>query len=227
MSSGRWVEQDGPQHFGDDGRGNVDRQRASQGGQGGQGGRGEGRRWVEQDGPQHFGDNAHGHNIGHGYVGSSPRFYDPRSGDQRGLERAQRAGGGSNDPYAWSPYGLRSSGQDRAAAAVESHRGKGPKGFRRSDDRLREDVCEALADDHEVDATDIEVSVKDGEVTLSGMVKSRQMKREATDVVENVRGVTDVHNLLRWQAAAAAAAASSAENKVAPSNGTRDDKRAH
>jgi hypothetical protein len=77
------------------------------------------------------------------------------------------------------------------------HRGKGPQGFVRSDERVRELVCEALTDDDEVDATHIEVSVKNGEVMLAGTVDDREQKRLAEDCVERVRGVRDVHNQLR------------------------------
>jgi osmotically-inducible protein OsmY len=80
------------------------------------------------------------------------------------------------------------------------HRGKGPKGFMRSDDRVRELVCEALTDDEEVDASNIEVTVKGGEVTLAGSVEDREMKRRAEDCVERVGGVRDVHNQLHIRA---------------------------
>lgn len=76
-------------------------------------------------------------------------------------------------------------------------RGKGPKNWKRSDDRIYEEVCEALTFDDHVDATDIEVAVNDGEVTLSGAVPSRRMKRLAEDVVDDVSGVRDVHNRIR------------------------------
>jgi hypothetical protein len=77
------------------------------------------------------------------------------------------------------------------------HRGRGPAGFQRSDERIKELVCEALTDHDEVDATDIEVSVRNGEVTLAGTVDDRRMKRLAEECVENVRGVKDVQNQLR------------------------------
>ena len=78
-----------------------------------------------------------------------------------------------------------------------SHRGKGPKGYRRSDERLRECICERLTDDPFVDATDIDVAVADGEATLSGSVDSRQMKFTAEEIAEHVPGVTTVHNSIR------------------------------
>jgi len=79
----------------------------------------------------------------------------------------------------------------------ESHRGKGPANYARSDERIRELVCEALTDDDDVDATHIEVTVTDGEVTLSGTVEERYQKRMAESCVEQVSGVIDVHNQVR------------------------------
>ena len=77
------------------------------------------------------------------------------------------------------------------------HRGKGPKGYKRSDDRIREDVCDRLSDDDELDASDITVNVKDGEVTLEGTVNDRRAKQRAEDLAESVGGVRDVDNKLR------------------------------
>lgn len=78
-----------------------------------------------------------------------------------------------------------------------SYRGRGPKNYRRSDDRIREDVCERLMDDDHVDASDMEVSVQDSIVTLSGSVDDRDMKRRAEDIAESVHGVRDVQNQVR------------------------------
>ncbi len=76
------------------------------------------------------------------------------------------------------------------------HEHKGPKGWRRADDVIREDVCEAMAYHDHLDASDIEVEVKDAEVTLKGTVKDRGSKRVAELLAEHVRGVLDVHNRL-------------------------------
>jgi hypothetical protein len=82
----------------------------------------------------------------------------------------------------------------------EAHRGRGPRGYRRSDARILDDVNLRLTDDPLVDASDIDVSVKDVEVTLSGTVASRFEKRRAEDVAEAVSGVTHVQNNLRVRA---------------------------
>ena len=76
------------------------------------------------------------------------------------------------------------------------HTGRGPKGYQRTDERIWEDVCDRLTDDAHVDATDIEVRVDDGEVTLDGTVRSRDEKHHAEDIIDNVPGVRDVHNRL-------------------------------
>lgn len=78
-----------------------------------------------------------------------------------------------------------------------NHRGKGPKNYSRSQERIREDVSDKLSDDSFLDASEIEVEVKGSEVTLSGTVDSRYSKHRAEDLAEDVTGVTDVQNNLR------------------------------
>jgi hypothetical protein len=75
--------------------------------------------------------------------------------------------------------------------------GRGPRGYQRTDERLREDVCERLTQDPWIDASDLEVTVRGGEVTLSGAVRDRGDKRHAEDLAERVSGVREVHNNLR------------------------------
>jgi hypothetical protein len=79
----------------------------------------------------------------------------------------------------------------------ESFSGKGPKGYTRSDERIKEDVCDLLSRHHEIDASEIEVSVKDGDVMLDGQVRDRRTKRLAEDVIDDIHGVKEVLNRLR------------------------------
>lgn len=79
----------------------------------------------------------------------------------------------------------------------ESHRGRGPKGYLRSDSRINEDVHDRLTDHPRLDASDVSVTVQDGEVTLSGFVRRRGDKRIAEDCAESVTGVKNVQNNLR------------------------------
>ena len=75
--------------------------------------------------------------------------------------------------------------------------GKGPKGYARSDERIREDVCDRLTDDPQLDASSIDVRVQKGEVTLDGTVGHRNDKRHAEDLIDDVSGVKHVQNNLR------------------------------
>jgi BON domain len=93
-----------------------------------------------------------------------------------------------------SPGGFGGYGHSLPTGA---HRGRGPRGYKRSDARIEEDVNDRLTDDDSVDASDIEVSVSDSEVTLGGTVSDRGMKRRAEDIAESVSGVTHVQNNLR------------------------------
>ncbi|MCG7391851.1 BON domain-containing protein [Microvirga sp. ACRRW] len=89
--------------------------------------------------------------------------------------------------------------RDRDMREAGYHRGRGPKGYQRSDERILDDVNDRLTDDPHIDASEIEVSVSSREVTLSGTVNSRFEKRHAEDIAEAVSGVTHVQNNLRVQ----------------------------
>ena len=78
-------------------------------------------------------------------------------------------------------------------------RGKGPKGYQRTDERIQENINDKLSDDPDLDASEIEVSVSKGEVTLSGTVNGRTDKRRAEEIAETVSGVTNVENRIRLQ----------------------------
>jgi hypothetical protein len=75
--------------------------------------------------------------------------------------------------------------------------GRGPKGYTRSDERIQEDVCDRLTDDDELDASEITVTTRSGEVTLEGAVNDRRSKHRAEDIADAVPGVREVHNRLR------------------------------
>src|SRR5262249_36107956 len=79
----------------------------------------------------------------------------------------------------------------------ESYRGHGPSNYTRTDERIREDASERLTDDWSVDARNIEVKVSGGEITLDGTVRTRDQKRRAEDLVEDLSGVKHVQNNLR------------------------------
>lgn len=88
-------------------------------------------------------------------------------------------------------------GQIRGREVRGEHSGRGPRGYRRSDERIKEDVCQCLTDDEHIDASNIDVAVSEREVTLTGTVTTRMQKRHAEDLIERLPGVRDVINSLR------------------------------
>jgi osmotically-inducible protein OsmY len=93
---------------------------------------------------------------------------------------------------------------DRADPAREAaqpsrpgHRGRGPKGYQRADERISDEVHDRLTEDSWLDASDIQVEVKGGEVTLSGFVDNREAKHRAERLIEDLSGVRHVQNNLR------------------------------
>jgi hypothetical protein len=83
------------------------------------------------------------------------------------------------------------------APVSKNFRGRGPKGYRRSDESIREDVSEALYRSTEVDASEIEVTVESGIVKLKGFTTNRYQKRMAEETIEHLSGVEDIYNDLR------------------------------
>ena len=75
--------------------------------------------------------------------------------------------------------------------------GVGPRGYRRSDERIKDDINDRLTWHGFIDASDIDVEVNEGIVTLKGTVEDRHQKRMAEDVAENIPGVEDVNNQLK------------------------------
>lgn len=89
--------------------------------------------------------------------------------------------------------------EDAARRRKADHRGKGPSGYTRSDERILEDTCDRLTEDWDLDARNIQVTVNGGEVTLDGTVDDRGAKRRAEDIVQEISGVGHVQNNLRLQ----------------------------
>ena len=109
-------------------------------------------------------------------------------------------------------YGAREHGRDRGRFGrrypgyteydyAGPFGGVGPKGYVRADQRIREEVCDILTDDSWLDACNIEVEVKEGEVVLDGTVRDREQKRLAERIAERIAeraaGVRHVQNNLR------------------------------
>jgi hypothetical protein len=75
--------------------------------------------------------------------------------------------------------------------------GIAPKNYRRSDERIFDEVCDRLMIHGEIDPTNIDILVKNAEVTLSGVVPNKKMKRAIEEVVDHVAGVLEIKNELK------------------------------
>lgn len=104
----------------------------------------------------------------------------------------------SDSPWtAPPPVGVDSVPLSRDLSDVgREHRGKGPRDYVRSDVRIREDVCDRLTE-APLDASDVVVEVRSGDVILDGTVLDKRSKRLAEDIAEETRGVKSVENHLR------------------------------
>ena len=132
--------------------------------------------WRGDYGPSSYGPGGNYGSVGEG------RYADPKSGDRSRTH--------------WNPGAFQGQTPNYGTEPGE-FTGKGPKGYRRSDERIREDVCDCLTEHGRIDASDVEVSVSGGEVSLSGTVSDRRQKREIEDLCDRCPGVRDVHNSLR------------------------------
>ena len=127
-------------------------------------------------------------------------------------EASTRRGGQREEPYyidqqgpqqrEWAPWRggpdwPRHQGMGESQRASGGFRGRGPRDYQRTDDRIREDVCDRLTEDDGLDASDITVRVSDGEVTLEGKVDERRAKWMAEEIACSCSGVKEVHNHLR------------------------------
>jgi len=154
-----------------------------------------------------------------GYGGPEQQRFG-REGNRGWFERA------ADEVSSWFGDDDAQRRRERDAMSM-GHRGRGPKGYVRSDDRIREDVCDRLSDDSLVDASDIEVSVMGSEVTLSGTVQTREERRRAEDCAERVLGVSHVQNNLRLSQGASLAGASPRLGGSTMPNGTGTSRAPH
>lgn len=166
------------------------------------GGYGQGRQGYGRRPDQNLGQGSYGQpGYGQGGYGRGPRApgRDASLRDENGYGRTPAygpSGGG----------GQRTGMQDRAR---ESFRGRGPRSYTRSDERITEDLNERLTQDDLLDATDIAVQVSGGVATLQGTVEQRWMKHHAEDLAESCSGIRDVRNEIRVGGSAPSSASSS------------------
>ena len=125
----------------------------------------------ESERPRYFGTGAQGHGGGPSFTGGTYGTADWRSDaphfDEVGFNR-----GNYEDPLPRERE-LRS----RQSGYGQSHQQRrypmGPKGYMRSDERLREDISERLMQAYDIDSSEVTVQVQGGKVVLEGTVPNR------------------------------------------------------
>lgn len=133
--------------------------------------------------------------------GRDERWRGTRSGYEGGYERGRDSQRGSG----YEDYGVESGRNFRQrprmgqavrgrGPEVYGRRPAGPKNYTRSDERIREEVCERLTHAPTLDVSDVTVAVAGSVVTLTGTVDNRRMKYEIEDLVDDTYGVSDVVN---------------------------------
>ena len=167
----------------------------------GQGGYGQGTFGQGTYGQGTYGQGSYGQGYGQGY--QSGQQWSPGQSSYQGFQ----GGFGSQGRESWQGrefgrgYGYEGQSTLSEGQGTWQQRGRfmgrGPKGYKRGDERIREDINEELTRHPDIDAYEIEVRVENGEVTLTGTVEDRHAKRLAEDLAERTSGVTDVHNQLR------------------------------
>jgi osmotically-inducible protein OsmY len=93
-------------------------------------------------------------------------------------------------------WGEGQSGSDRRRPGG-SHMGRRPQLQRRSDDKIYQEIWELLTNNADLDASEVELHVESGEVTLTGTVDSRDAKWLTEDLVNSVTGVREVNNRIK------------------------------
>ncbi len=106
-----------------------------------------------------------------------------RSGQGRDLQRSREDEQGSHYRGSYSrsatPFSYPGGSGYLYSESVTLHgpyTGRGPKGYKRSDQQIVEEACQRLERDGEIDASEIEVSAEDGVIRLRGTVQDRNIE---------------------------------------------------
>ncbi len=173
----------------------------------------------ESEQPRYFGTGAQGHGGGPSFTGGTYGTAEWRSDspyfDEAGFNRGHyedpvspliqgrpqyRPGTFSHGGYGQNRHGQSSHGESSfygRSRPQERRYPQGPKGYTRSDERLREDISERLMQAYDIDSSEVTVQVQGGKVVLDGTVPSRHMKHAIEDIADGAPGVQDVDNRIR------------------------------
>jgi hypothetical protein len=155
----------------------------------------------ESERPRYFGTGAQGHGGGPSFTGGTYGTADWRSDapyfDEVGFNR-----GNYEDPlqprrFEGRPQYRSNYGPNYGQTRPQRRYPLGPKGYTRSDERVREDISERLMQAYDVDSSEVTVQVSGGKVSLEGTVPTREMKHAIEDIADSAAGVKEVDNRIR------------------------------
>jgi hypothetical protein len=132
------------------------------------------------------------------------RGRDSQSKWRRRFARDGESGGGATteQPHStsnqlgdrWVELG---DAQSKRCASTVLARGRAPRTCWRTDERVREDICDRLMMNHHIDVRDVSVAVREGIVILEGSVPERRMRYLIEDLAADCMNAIDVENRIR------------------------------
>jgi hypothetical protein len=140
---------------------------------------------------------------------------DSRRGEGYGRFDGPGSYGGYGSPASYGAQGWSQGG------SMQARPRRGPKGYTRSDERIRDDICDHLMRS-DLDVEDVSVRVEKGHVTLEGTVQHRHVKHRLEDIVDACMGVQDIDNRVRVRRAGDSERGTEAGSPDRPGNSAPD-----
>jgi len=103
-------------------------------------------------------------------------------------------------------------GLNREYSSKGRFSGTTPKNFKRSDERIYDEICDRLSQGGHFDVSDVEIKVEDGEVTLEGSLDNRSDKHRIEMLADSVMGVKEITNQIKIKNTKGASSSSDSEN---------------
>jgi hypothetical protein len=162
--------------------------------------------------PRYYGTGVAGYESGPGFTGGYYGYGSASSEIPTELEREYEYDlYGESDPYfepvagGYNPArpAATGGGARKYRRATRARRyPPGPKGYQRSDDMMRHDICGELMRADGIDSSEVTVAVTGAKVTLEGTVPVRWMKHAIEDIAAACPSVQDVANKICVKTAA-------------------------
>ena len=132
-----------------------------------------------------------------GQTGARDRPLDTPRGEDPTVRSTPRNDVPQVPPVALQDYGQLIGGQGTSGWGRAAQQMRGPKGYRRSDERIADDLYRRLSQDDAIDSSDVTFEVRDGVVVLEGTVAERRSRYSIEDAAAACQGVVDVENRIR------------------------------